>query len=646
LQNHGKIDAIHIFSHGAPGQLQLGDSRIDAGALDSHAEALAAMRAALSEHADLLLYGCDVAQGAAGQAFIQALSQAAGADVAASDDLSGAAGRGGDWTLERTTGLIEAAGDLRFPAYSGILPVFGNPTDIEIPDSGEADPYPSTIAVSGLTGPITDVNVTIYGWSHTFPDDVGVFLVSPAGIEIALFNGVGGFHEIEGVDITLDDAAPGFLPDESEIFSGTYKPSDYFAEGAAINDNALAAFNNGNPNGIWSLYVYDFEDTDGGNIAGGWSLEIAAADERSPPAPDHAPDHDGDGRPDTQDGDDDNDGAPDGLDSPDQDTDGDGVPNAFDNDDDGDGILTEDEYRAPGIHGGRQGDGNGDGVHDFLQANVASHYTAQGNAWATVEIQGAGDNDGRLDNFYIALPPAPALLPVEVQYLPFGQIGFDIRNLAIGATVTATILLPDDPTVNGFVKQAADGVWRAIPALIERPGDGAMRIEIELVDGGPFDADPTPGIIGDPGAPAVLSQSAPSPSVGPRLFLESQERFSLFDGNLSVYGALGNETLSLQTGVGGVTVDQTVERIDLPELSAGYAFRQAGNALLVYSGATRIVSVPVQDDADGTLIGFGDGSVASARIMLENGGLVMTLDGLSVPSVALDLIGVAPVDAA
>jgi len=47
-----------------------------------------------------LLYGCDVAQGVAGQAFITAFANATQVSVAASTDLSGAASLGGNWALE------------------------------------------------------------------------------------------------------------------------------------------------------------------------------------------------------------------------------------------------------------------------------------------------------------------------------------------------------------------------------------------------------------------------------------------------------------------------------------------------------------------------------------------------------------------
>ena len=53
--------------------------------------------AALTADADILIYGCNVAQSDAGRSLIDALARLTGADVAASDDLTGHADLGGDW---------------------------------------------------------------------------------------------------------------------------------------------------------------------------------------------------------------------------------------------------------------------------------------------------------------------------------------------------------------------------------------------------------------------------------------------------------------------------------------------------------------------------------------------------------------------
>jgi uncharacterized repeat protein (TIGR01451 family) len=64
---------------------------------------------ALSERGDILLCGCSVAAGESGAAFVRRLSLIAGADIAASDNLTGSAALGGDWELKFATGEIKAS---------------------------------------------------------------------------------------------------------------------------------------------------------------------------------------------------------------------------------------------------------------------------------------------------------------------------------------------------------------------------------------------------------------------------------------------------------------------------------------------------------------------------------------------------------
>lgn len=102
----GDVSAIHLVSHGSAGRLVLGGEAVDAGSLDRYAQAWSAMHQALTAEGDLLLYGCDVAAGDLGQSFIQALTERTGADIAASEDLSGVASLGGNWELEYQAGEI------------------------------------------------------------------------------------------------------------------------------------------------------------------------------------------------------------------------------------------------------------------------------------------------------------------------------------------------------------------------------------------------------------------------------------------------------------------------------------------------------------------------------------------------------------
>ncbi|TAH19063.1 MAG: DUF4347 domain-containing protein [Oscillatoriales cyanobacterium] len=61
LALRSNIDSIHIISHGAPGSLQLGKTRLGSDNLESYAEKLQQWRSALTVGADILIYGCNVA---------------------------------------------------------------------------------------------------------------------------------------------------------------------------------------------------------------------------------------------------------------------------------------------------------------------------------------------------------------------------------------------------------------------------------------------------------------------------------------------------------------------------------------------------------------------------------------------------------
>ena len=94
-----------------------------------YSSALAKIGSSLNSAGDILLYGCNVAQGDIGQSFINTLAQLTGADVAASTDLTGAASLGGNSILEANSGVINAS-SLDLNNYQNLLlvPVNTAPT--------------------------------------------------------------------------------------------------------------------------------------------------------------------------------------------------------------------------------------------------------------------------------------------------------------------------------------------------------------------------------------------------------------------------------------------------------------------------------------------------------------------------------------
>ena len=121
LDGRSGIDSIHVLSHGKVGQVQLGSDWLDSADLASRSELLNAIGQSMASDGDILLYGCQVGANGEGRAFIDGLSAATGADVAASNDLTGAASMGGDWVLEVNQGTIESRVVDGVASYSGLL---------------------------------------------------------------------------------------------------------------------------------------------------------------------------------------------------------------------------------------------------------------------------------------------------------------------------------------------------------------------------------------------------------------------------------------------------------------------------------------------------------------------------------------------
>jgi uncharacterized repeat protein (TIGR01451 family) len=109
LANCSDLDSLQIVSHGREARVQLGSIELCSDNLETYSHLLQQWGKALSERGDILLCGCSIAAGESGAAFVRRLSSIAGADIAASDNLTGSATLGGDWELKFATGEIKAS---------------------------------------------------------------------------------------------------------------------------------------------------------------------------------------------------------------------------------------------------------------------------------------------------------------------------------------------------------------------------------------------------------------------------------------------------------------------------------------------------------------------------------------------------------
>jgi photosystem II stability/assembly factor-like uncharacterized protein/subtilisin-like proprotein convertase family protein len=167
--------------------------------------------------------------------------------------------------------------------------------------SGPGNPYPSRINVSGLTGVVANVNLTLTNIQHTWGRDIDVLLVSPDGRQFIPMSDPG---QGDGFDnpatITLSDSGTALITNMSgPIASGTYRPTNHNDALALDSFNAPAPsgpynspavtgsatfasiFNGADPNGEWLLYVMDDASTFSGAIGGGWCLDITTGPPQS-----------------------------------------------------------------------------------------------------------------------------------------------------------------------------------------------------------------------------------------------------------------------------------------------------------------------------------------------------------------------------
>ncbi len=108
LASRRDLQSVHVLSHGSSAELQLGNATLSSENLDQYAASIAAWGKSIGQGGDLLLYGCNVAEGQSGKEFIRRLATLTGVDVAASTDRTASTTMDiGNWELEWHQGEID-----------------------------------------------------------------------------------------------------------------------------------------------------------------------------------------------------------------------------------------------------------------------------------------------------------------------------------------------------------------------------------------------------------------------------------------------------------------------------------------------------------------------------------------------------------
>lgn len=144
------------------------------------------------------------------------------------------------------------------PARAGIF------TSIDVPKPiYDFQTTQSTVTVPSMT--IWDVNVIIGDLRHTWTGDLRIWIQSPVGTSVLLFDRRGGSGD-NLIGTIFDDSAPVPVASGSAPFAGSFQP-----------EQPLSVLVGQNAGGVWTLYVSDLAGLDEGWL-NSWSLEINGTD--------------------------------------------------------------------------------------------------------------------------------------------------------------------------------------------------------------------------------------------------------------------------------------------------------------------------------------------------------------------------------
>jgi hypothetical protein len=255
LNEMQNVDAIHVISHGADGRINLGSESLNTNTLAQYQTQLGAWSKALTQQADLLFYGCDVAASEDGQQLIRSISALTGADVAASVDNTGHTDLDGDWELESHTGTIDTAtvvSDHTVVAWTHTLATY---TVNTAADSGPGSLRQAILDANTNAGAdIIEFNIPGSG-----PHTIGLLSALPALSESVFIDGWSEpDYASDGVPVITIDAALAGAADGLSIATG--------ADGSTVrglvlinaDDDGLSI--NSNNNWIYGNYVGLLQD--------------------------------------------------------------------------------------------------------------------------------------------------------------------------------------------------------------------------------------------------------------------------------------------------------------------------------------------------------------------------------------------------
>jgi hypothetical protein len=120
-----------------------------------------------------------------------------------------------------------------------------------------------------------------------------------------------------------------------------------------------------------------------------------------------------------------------------------------------------------------------------------------------------------------------------------------------------------------------------------------------------------------------------------KLFLDTTDTsYKVSNSNTEIFGANGTQAITIDGALTGIVLDANVERVAFSGTTSDYKYKQVGTDLEVYNAAGVLVTkVGLQDDTNGTLLTFANGTV-DAKFAPSTTGLGLTVGGQTVATTA------------
>ncbi|MCA9061860.1 MAG: DUF4347 domain-containing protein, partial [Planctomycetaceae bacterium] len=225
------VDSIHFISHGTAQSFQLGSTWLTNSVLAVRSAEIRQWSSVLTESADILIYGCDVAQSDAGLTLLQALADLTGADIAASTDATGNAALEGNWLLEQHIGdvttHVAVSAELQ-QTWNALL----TSTPRVIGETGSVS-LTSTFTTVNLNHTYTNAMVILGGLSYNNTDNATTLISNVTATSfqarVKEWPGFDGTHPAETVGYMVIEQGAHTLDDGHKIEAGTVSTGETWA---------------------------------------------------------------------------------------------------------------------------------------------------------------------------------------------------------------------------------------------------------------------------------------------------------------------------------------------------------------------------------------------------------------------------------